>query len=389
LKTSTPILAFKPLSSNPDGRSAQNSTRIAFFIAGFGMAAWAPLVPFVKDRAALSDGALGLLLLCLGTGSIVAMPLAGFMCSRFGCRRVIGVAAASICLTLPILAAASNLPLLVAVLFLFGAAVGAVDCSVNIQAVIVERASGRPMMSGFHGMFSVGGIAGAAGVSAVLAAGAAPLAAILGVVIVIVAALFVAMPNLLSRGMAGQGSAFAMPRGVVLFIGMLCFIAFLTEGTALDWSAVFLTSMRGVPASYAGLGYAAFAGAMTIGRLTGDRIVGWLGGRRVIVGGAVCAAGGLALVALVPNWQAALAGYALVGIGCSNIVPVLYTAVGRQTVMPETSAVPAITTVGYAGILAGPAAIGFLAHVSSLSVALLAVAALLLVVAASGRTLRV
>jgi len=244
-------------------------------------------------------------------------------------------------------------------------------------------------MSGFHGSFSVGGIAAAAGVSSLLALGATPLIAVIGVVAVIIALLLSATPNLLPRAVAAPGSTFAIPRGAVLFIGMLCFIAFLTEGTALDWSAVFLASVRGVSAAYAGLGYAAFAGAMTVGRLTGDRVVGRLGGRRVIMAGALCAAAGLALATLVSAWEAAILGYALVGIGCSNIVPVLYTAVGRQTVMPEHAAVPAITTMGYAGILVGPAAIGFLAHVSSLSVALLAVAALLLAVAQSGRFLRV
>ena len=375
--------------SNLSGQAAQTSTRIAFFKAGFGVAAWAPLVPFVKARCNLSEGTLGLLLLCLGAGSIVTLPLAGFMCGRFGCRRVITAAVLLFCLVLPTLAITSNLVLLIATLLLFGAAVGAIDCAMNIQAVIVERASGSAMMSGFHGLFSVGGIAGAAGVSALLVTGVGPLAATLCVVVVILALLVIARPFLLSRGVAEQGSAFAMPRGVVLTIGALCFIAFLTEGAALDWSAVFLTSVRGVPASYAGLGYAAFAGAMTVGRLTGDRIVKRLGARTVIVGGGVCAATGLALAALLPAWGVAVAGYGLVGAGCSNIVPVLYTAAGRQTAMPEHTAIPAVTTMGYAGILVGPSAIGFVAAASSLSVALLGVAGLLLALAARGRTLRV
>ena len=364
------------------------STRIAFFIAGFGMAAWAPLIPFVKARFALSDGSLGLLLLCLGIGSIVAMPVAGILCGRFGCRRVIVAATMMICVALPVLAVASNLPSLVAALLLFGAAVGSVDCSVNIQAVVVERESGRPMMSGFHGMFSVGGIAAAVGVSSLLAIGAAPLVATLCIVVVIIALLVVAAPHLLSRVVTAQKTAFALPRGVVLFIGALCFICFLTEGAALDWSAVFLTSVRAVSATYASLGYAAFAGAMTVGRLAGDWIVKQLGRRRVIVGGSLCAAAGLCVATLVQPWEAAILGYALVGAGCSNIVPVLYTAAGRQTVMPEEAAIPAITSLGYAGILVGPVAIGFVAHASSLSVALMMSAALLLVVTVTGRLLR-
>jgi MFS family permease len=176
---------------------------------------------------------------------------------------------------------------------------------------------------------------------------------------------------------------------VVLFIGILCFIVFLAEGAMLDWSAVFLTSVRGVDPSQAGLGYTAFATTMTIGRLMGDRIVQRLGNARIILFGGLLAGGGLALATLVPSWVAGIGGYALVGAGCSNIVPVLFTAVGRQKTMPEHVAVPAISTLGYAGILAGPAAIGFIAHATSLSLALLGLAGLLVAVALSGRFLRV
>lgn len=371
------------------GRLEQMSTRIAFFIAGFTLAAWAPLVPYAKARAGLDEATLGLLLLCLGAGSILAMPVAGVLATRFGCRRVLIGGTLLICLALPLLATASSMPLLVATLFVFGAGLGCVDSTVNLQAVIVERASGRNMMSGFHGLFSVGGIAGAAGVSALLALGLSPLWAIVVVIVLTLAALLKAAPHLLPYGSESDGPAFAVPHGVVLFIGLLCFTVFLAEGAMLDWSAVFLTTEKNIGEAYAGLGYAAFALTMTAGRLTGDTIVKRLGARRVIVVGGIFAAAGMALATLAPSWEVSLLGYALVGMGCSNIVPVLYTAVGKQTVMPEHIAVPAITTLGYAGILAGPAAIGFIAHASSLSMAFLLIAAMLVAVAISGRILRV
>lgn len=371
------------------GRLAQMSTRIAFFIAGFGIAAWAPLVPYAKARAQLDEGTLGLLLLCLGVGSIIAMPAAGALASRFGCRRVLTGGTILICLALPLLATVSSIPLLMAALFLFGAGLGAVDSTVNLQAVIVERASGKTMMSGFHGLFSLGGIVGAAGVSGLLGLGLSPLAAILVVVVIIVLALLKAGPHLLPYGSESSGPAFAIPHGVVLFIGCLCFIVFLAEGAVLDWSAVFLSAERGLDEAYAGLGYAAFALTMTAGRLTGDAIVRRLGATRVIVIGGALAAAGMLLATLLPAWETALVGYALVGAGCSNIVPVLYTAVGKQQVMPEHIAVPAITTLGYAGILSGPAMIGFIAHGSSLSAAFVLIAVLLIGVAVSGKVLRV
>lgn len=371
------------------GRLEQRSTRLAFFIAGVGVAAWAPLVPYAKARAGLDDGTLGLLLLCLGVGSIIAMPVAGALAARFGCRRVLTVGTLLIALSLPLLATVSGMAALVATLFVFGAGLGAVDSTANLQAVIVERASGKTMMSGFHGLFSLGGILGAAGVAALLGLGLSPLGATLAVVVLILAALIKAAPHLLTQRMQSPGPAFAVPHGVVLFIGVLCFIVFLAEGAMLDWSAVYLTAERGLDTAYAGLGYAAFALTMTVGRLTGDAIVRRVGAKRVIVWGGLTAAAGLALATLVPAWEAALIGYALVGAGCSNIVPVLYTAVGKQTLMPESIAIPAITTLGYAGILAGPALIGFIAHGSSLNLAFMLVALLLLGVTASARVLRV
>ena len=371
------------------GRLEQMSTRIAFFIAGFGIAAWAPLVPYAKARAGLDEGTLGLLLLSLGVGSILAMPLAGVLATRFGCRRVLTGGTLLICLALPLLATVSTVPLLIAALFLFGAGLGTVDSTTNLQAVIVERASGKTMMSGFHGMFSLGGIVGAAGVSALLGLGISPLGAMAVVIVMLLAALFMAAPHLLTYGSESPGPAFAVPHGIVLFIGGMCFIVFLAEGAALDWSAVFLAQERGIDTAYAGLGYAAFALTMTIGRLTGDRIVRRLGATRVIVFGGLTAAAGLFLATFAPSWEAALVGYALLGVGCSNIVPVLYTAVGKQTVMPESIAVPAITTLGYAGILAGPAVIGFVAHASSLSFAFGLMAVLLVAVAIGGKVLKV
>ncbi|AZD80607.1 MFS transporter [Pseudomonas chlororaphis] len=383
LNTHTPQQQISP------GRLEQMATRIAFFIAGFGIAAWAPLVPYAKARAGLDEGTLGLLLLCLGVGSILAMPIAGVLAGRFGCRRVMAAGSLLICLALPLLATVSTVPLLIAGLFMFGAGLGTVDSTVNLQAVIVERASGRPMMSGFHGLFSLGGIVGAAGVSAMLGLGLSPLGATLVVVALLVVALLKAAPHMLPYGSQSSGPAFAVPHGVVLFIGCLCFVVFLAEGAVLDWSAVFLSAERQVDAAYAGLGYAAFALTMTVGRLTGDAIVHKLGAKRVIVMGGSVAAAGLLLATLAPAWEAALVGYALVGVGCSNIVPVLYTAVGKQTVMPEAIAVPAITTLGYAGILAGPALIGFIAHGSSLSIAFGLIAVMLIGVAASGKVLKV
>jgi MFS family permease len=372
----------------PPGRLEQIATRLIFFIGGLGFAAWAPLIPYAKERAALSEGALGLLLLCLGTGSLLVMPLSGALASRYGCRRVLVTASLMLCAALPLLATLSNRIYLGATLFIFGVAIGLLDCAVNIQAVIVERASGRRMMSGFHGMFSVGGFAGAAGVSLFLISGASPLLASLIITAAMLGCLLYAAPALLAYGSESTGPAFAIPRGFILFIGALSFVAFLAEGAILDWSAVFLTSYRQVAPSHAGLGYAAFAIAMTLIRLTGDSLVHRVGALRIVVLGSLLAATGLTMATLLSSVPIALIGYALVGAGAANIVPVLYTALGRQKVVPEHHAIPAVSTLAYAGVLAGPAAIGLIAQVSSLQVALMGVTALLVGVAISARWLK-
>lgn len=379
--------AVSPLAS---GRRAQTATRVVFFAIGFASGAWAPLAPFAKARLGAGDSAFGLLLLCLGLGSIAAMPIAGAVAARVGFRAVLTLASASALLVFPLLASLTVAPALAVALFVFGASIGSVDCVINMQAIVVERDSGRPMMSGFHALYSLGGMAGAGAVSGLLALALTPLAAALVIAAALLTATLAAWPGLLSAREEAHGPAFAVPRGLVLLIGVLCFVVFLTEGSALDWSAVFLRTVRGAAPAQAGLGYVAFSAAMMAGRLVGDRFVGRLGAVRTVASGALVAASGLAFATLAPGWVAAVAGYGLVGAGCANIVPVLFTVVGRQTVMPQSQAVPAVSVLGYAGILAGPAAIGFAACATSLPTALLGVSALLVGVAAAagllGRT---
>lgn len=369
----SPTMTEHPRSSARE----QWATRAGFLIAGSAMAAWAPLVPLAKARVGVDESALGLLLLCLGLGSITAMPLVGMLASRFGCRAVIVTSALVLAIVLPMLALVDTVPGLAIALALFGASVGAVDVAINIQGVMVEKDSERNMMSGFHGLFSVGGIVGAGGMSLLLGAGVLPWIATLLFSALLVVLLVLSLPGLLPYGNreTGHTRLFTLPRGIVAFIGLLCFVVFLAEGAILDWSALFLIGVHLVDPAQAGFGYTMFAGAMTAGRLSGDWIVKSLGGLKVVVGGGVLSALGFLLTVLAPNQPLAFAGFLLVGLGASNIVPVLFTAAGRQTRMPPSHAVAAITTIGYSGMLVGPAVIGFVAQHSSLSAAFLLVAA--------------
>lgn len=369
------------------GLKERISTRLAFLAAGMAMSAWAPLVPYAQTRTGVEQGQLGLLLLCLGIGSLLAMPVTGVLAARFGCRRVVMLSGLGCCAVFPFLAIAPTAPLLALSLFLFGATIGTLDVAMNIQAVIIEKDYDGSLMSGFHGMYSVGGIVGAGFMTLMLWAGIGIVPASMAMAVMVALVLLFASPNLLREPAAAERDApfLAMPHGSVIFIGVLCGLAFLAEGAVLDWSAVFLTSGGGFSSAQGGLGYAAFACAMTIGRLNGDKIVQRWDGRSVLLLGGLAAALGFIAAVLAPSPWLALLGFALIGFGASNIVPVLFSAAGRQTDMPASLAISAITTIGYAGILAGPALIGFVAHASSLPLAFCGLACGMLLVSVNAR----
>lgn len=365
-----------PLAFDPR-RAQQHATRAAFFIPGFVIATWAPLVPFAKLRTGLDEAGLGLVLLCLGMGSLLAMPLAGALAARQGCRRLMLASTGTMLAALPLLALVPDPVQLGLALLVLGAAMGAMDCTMNIQAVAVEREAARPMMSGFHAFYSVGSLAGALLATLLLGRGFGPLATTLAVA-AIAAVVAAVAGGAWRRDRAPAGTrVFALPRGVVVAVGGVCFVAFLAEGAMLDWSAVFLHEARGVAVAQAGWGFVAFNLAMTMTRLLGDQVVARAGRAPTVLAGGLLGAGGLALLVLAPDLRLSLAGHALLGIGCANIVPVMFSLAGEQRRMPVHLAIPAVTTLGYAGVLAGPALIGFLAQAASLSWALLAVAAAL------------
>jgi len=361
--------------------------RLTFLMSGLCMGTWAPLVPYARSRAGIDDGALGLLLLCLGLGSLVMMPLAGILNARKGCRFTMHVGIALVLLTLPILATTDSFVGLMFALTVFGAGCGSVDVTMNVQGVMVERATGRSLMSGFHGLFSLGTIVSAAGITALLWLGATPLQASAAVMAALAAFVLTYGRQMLGRSGDDGSPAFVRPTGKVLVLGVLCLFAFMAEGAILDWSAVFLTQVRGVEHSIGGLGYAAFAVMMALGRLSGDRILLRLGSRVVLIGGGLIVILGFLVVVLAPNWLANLVGFAVIGIGLANIAPVYLSLAGTQKSMPGELAIAAATSLGYLGILMGPAVIGPFAQATSLSWALLAVAALMLAIIGSATRL--
>ena len=362
-----------------------------FLVCGLGLSSWAPMVPFTKERLALNDAGLGILLLGLGAGAIVMMPITGLLIHKFGSRRVMLLGGVSLSLILPLLLLLVNPVAMGLALFLFGASIGAMDVAMNEQAIRVQRLYGRHIMSSFHGFFSVGGLLGALGLGALIKAGLSPLTAAVFISCLLLVIILSQYKHLLPferQDRQEQKTGFSWPASPVLYLGLMCFIVFLAEGAMLDWSAVFLQVNRGFDIVWSGAGYAVFSVAMAVMRLSGDRLMNKVSPRHMVIYGSIVAAAGLFVAVLVPWGGVALMGFVLVGLGCANIVPVFFSAAGNMPDTPVHVALPAITTIGYAGQLAGPALLGFIAYAFSLPVALGLVGVLLLVVAVAYRLLR-
>lgn len=363
-----------------DRPATRLATRLAFLVAGFGVACWAPLIPFAKERLAVDDGVLGLLLLCLGIGSVIAMLMTGMLSARYGSKPIIIGGAIGMALSLPLLAIAPTPLTLGLSLLVFGGSLGSLDVAMNIHAVEVEKAAKRPLMSGFHGLYSVGGFVGSMFATFLLSLQLGPLATTVMAALLMLVAVFAIAPRLLTAVNAGGGPLFALPRGFVLLLATLTAIVFLVEGAVLDWGALYLTGAGLVGSEQGGMGYMVFSIAMTVMRLAGDRVVGRIGDRATLVWGSLIAIGGFVLVLLAPVAAIAMAGYLLVGVGLANIVPILFRRAGNQSVMPSGLAVTSVTTAGYAGVLLGPAGIGFVAKLTSLPASLWMLTALMLLV---------
>ncbi|MDR6197760.1 MFS transporter [Siphonobacter sp. SORGH_AS_0500] len=361
---------------------ARFGTQAIFLVCGLGISSWAPMVPYVKDRLGLDESSIGLLLLFLGAGAILMMPVTGWLISKLGSRRVILGATVVMSTALPLLLL-MNSPLTMALmLFLFGSGVGSVDVAMNAHGVQVQNLSDKPIMSSLHGLFSVGGLLGSLGIGFLIRSGLEPLWAAVAISCLLVILMLSQYKVLLDADTEQQVMArFTTPpsetsrskvswlHGQVLFLGALCFASFLSEGAMLDWGAIFLRDTKGVEESLAGIGYAAFSVAMAVMRLLGDGIVSRISSATVVIAGSLIGVAGFGLLIFSPWLVVTLAGFVLVGIGAANIVPVFFSEGSRLRDVPSSVAIPAITTMGYAGQLAGPAILGFLAQRTSLPTA--------------------
>jgi fucose permease len=350
--------------------SPRTATFGVFFVNGAAIGVWVAQIPFVQERFDLAKSTLGLILLTMSIGVIVALPVMGQAVVRLGSARAVRLGGILCCLMVPLPLLAPEPYLLPFALLAFGAAGAAMDVSMNAHGSAIEGRLGRPIMSSLHAGWSFGGFAGAACVAGATAAGIDPrlqntIAA--GLLLLVV----LACVSSLGPGSAtAAGERFQLPSRAVVLMAVLCFLTMVTEGAMADWGGVYMRGDLGASAGVAAAAFAAFAAGMTIARLTGDWINQQIGPTRLLRGGSALAAIALGTMLVIADPVAALAGLVLVGIGVANGVPLLFSFAGAGGVETAGPSIAAVSSMGSLGFLVGPPFIGFLAEATSLPLAL-------------------
>jgi len=385
------------------------------------LGSWTSRIPAVKQGLHLSDGKLSFALLAFAAGAIFGMQAVGRLVDRYGSGRVMVPAAIVDGAILIAPAFAPNLPLLVLALFGFGAVHGTLNVAMNANAVEVERAWQRPIMSSFHAVYSIGGFIGSAAGGLLARAGLGPGATFGSVTVLVVLGVgwssrWAYVPAVPPRSAAADSAPVRPPPvpspaptrsprlhlrtslrssltlitapSSVLFLGALAFCCLVGEGAAADWSAVYLHDNLGTTAGFAASAYATFAIAMTAGRLVGDRLAAALGPVRLVRGCGVLASVGLGIGLLINEPAAGVIGFGCLGAGLSCIVPQVFTAAGSRDPERAGQGIARVASLGFLGFIIGPILIGGLAELIGLSAALVVPVVLVLAVAAAAPALR-
>ncbi|MDG3003595.1 MFS transporter [Paludisphaera mucosa] len=374
-------------------RSPTGHERLAVFglfaLDGVGFGSWAAYLPTYKARLGLSDGQLGIALFALVIGSLVSMPAAGRALATRSTRAVVLAGSTSFSLTVPLVAFAAmtlgNMAAFTAAALLFGATKGLIDVSANAHAIDVERDGGGPLLSTCHGGWSLGVLCGATAVAGALKLGMPPLLAtalIAAGLLGLTAAAHATLSSFDPPKTKGQAPSIR-PRGRLIPLAGLAFLGLFCEGAMGDWATIYLADEVRATASAAALGFAAYSLVMMFGRFAGDRFVAKLGPVAVLAVSGLSVALGLGIALALRTYPAAVAGFALVGLGVSNMVPILFRSAGRGA--DSGAAIASVSTVGYLGFLVGPPLIGALSQSAGLSIALSVVILVGLTIAAGSR----
>jgi MFS family permease len=391
--------------------AARYATAWAFLVSGIALSSWFVRLPSIKADLVLTNGDIGVAGFVIAGGAVLAMQVTGRLTARFGSAPLLRASAILVPFLLLGPAFADDLGQLLAGCLAFGVVVGLLDVAMNAHGVAVERVLGRPVMNSLHGAWSIGAITGSG--LAGLAAGAdwspARHFGWLAVTLAVgsVAAAWWLLPAATDRRarpdpagatpQPGRAETATRPRWrtgltrTVALLGLMGSICLGAEGAVGGWSTLFLAEQRSVSPGVASLGYLSFSVLMTAGRLVGDRLSRRWSPAVMIRTGATLAAASLALALAVPSAPATIAALGLCGVGLSVLVPVIFSAVGRESTRYDSSGASAgasvahFTTIGYLGVLGGPVVVGAVAERAGLTAALALPAALLVLVVLGAR----
>ncbi|MFD4636683.1 MFS transporter [Lentzea sp. NPDC058436] len=373
-------------------KAARAATFTYFALNGFLLGLWLVHIPTVEDRTGISHAELGRLLLLLGLGAFLGMRAGGKVTDRIGVKLMVPIAGVVCSVTAFLPGVAVNQWTLGLALLIFGFGNGLIDVTMNAHAVVVERRYSRPVMSAFHATWSLGGVAAALTGARTLSWELSPAvtlgaAAVLGVVVSLVTGRFLLDEKEEQHAAEKTTGKRKVPRRIWV-MAVLALLVMLSEGAANDWSVLHLQDILGAAPEVAAFAYGAFATTMTVGRLIADRVTAKIGPMAVLRWGSVIGAVGIATAALSPYIWLALVGWAIAGIGLSGTVPQLFSAAGHFEPGAAAANVSRVAGLGYLGVLAGPAVIGWLTHVVPLNIAFLLPVGLCLVAAFSAGVLR-
>jgi len=353
-----------------------------FLMNGFIVGSWAPLVPELAQRHGLSESAIGLMILALGFGSLIVMPISGALIARFGSRPVLRLTCIIVSLALLPVVLAPNVTALAPVMFLFGGFIGSMDIAMNANAVVVEKRLSRAIMSSCHGFWSLGGLIGAAcGGLLIDRFGADIQVGIVTVIALLLALAFIGriaadLPVPEESKPKFQLTLKPMP----YVVGLMALFSMVPEGAVLDWGALYLREELGADVTVSGLAFGAVAATMALMRFAGDAVRQRFGAVATIRWSAIIAGFGLVMAAMATGPAMAIAGFALSGLGIANLVPVALSAAGNLPGLPPGVGISIATCMGYSGILLAPALIGFVAEYHGFSIAFFGMACLFVVV---------
>lgn len=351
------------------------ASRISFFIPGGYMAIWAAFVPFFKERLAIGEDLLGNLILLLGLGGLLAMPLVPKLVQMTNCRWIISLGNIGGLLTIISLLNADNIYMAALCIFLIGLFMGMSDISANVQAIMLERMTGKHLMSSLHGGWSLGSAVGALLLIFLLqqvqfsmnCTGYITVALLLGL-------LLYAMPGFLGNVDIEETESKKTSKGILslhpwaVLVGIMTLINFTIEGAIADWSGLFLYTEKGFPITSATMGYLCFNITMTLARLLGDMIRNYCSANMIVTYGLLGSA--ITIIGIViGSGYIVLGCFVVLGFLCANIIPILFSSVGEQRKLDVHLALSTVTTLGYTGVLLGPAFIGHISHWFSLKVA--------------------